>query len=110
MQTGPVNTPSASPLLAVGKATAATTIMGLLLAILPLAPAIIIPFLALPLAHIVARRGMQYGLIVAVLSAALVYVGAGLRPQCLVLFFILGIGMVLGRAILRGWKFEVLLP
>ncbi len=106
MQTGPVNTPSASPLLAVGKATAATTIMGLLLAILPFAPAIIVPFLALPLAHIVARRGTQYGLIVAVLSAALVYVGAGAPAAVLVLFFVLGIGVMLGRAILRGWKFE----
>jgi uncharacterized protein YybS (DUF2232 family) len=106
MQAGPVKTPSRSPLVSVGKAAAATIIMGMCLAILPVVPALIIPVLALPLAYVVACRGVKYGAIVAVISAALIYVGAGAPTAVLVLLFVVGIGMVLGLALARGWRFE----
>lgn len=106
MQAGPVKTPSTSPLVAVGKATAAIVILGMCIAILPIVPAIIVPLLALPLAHVVARRGLKYGAIVAVLSAALIYVGIGAPTAVLVLLLIVGAGMALGWALLKGWRFE----
>lgn len=106
MQAGSVRTSPRSPLVSAGKAAAATIIMGMCLAILPVAPAFIVPFLALPTAYVTAQRGLRYGALIAVVSFVLVYVGVGAPPAILVLLFIVGIGMVLGRALAGGWRFE----
>jgi uncharacterized protein YybS (DUF2232 family) len=106
MQTEPVKTVPASPLVSVGKAIAVTTVMGMILAVVPLLPAVVIPFLALPVAWVVASRGLRYGVLALVLSAVLIYVGGGTPTALLVLFFVLGIGLVLGLALARRWRFE----
>ncbi len=106
MQTGSVKASPASPLLPVGKAVMATIVMGMCVAVLPLVPAFIVPFLALPLAWVSARHGLKYGMLVAFISAALIYVGAGVPVALLVLLFILGIGAVLGLALTKRWRFE----
>ncbi len=89
----------------VGKAAAVTVIMGLCMAGMPLAILVLLPFLALPLAHVVARLGALNGLIVAVVTGALVYVGAGVGMAALVLLIALGMGVVLGHAVRKGWTF-----
>ena len=66
------------PLVSVGKAVAGTVIIAVLMLILPVAPVVLAPFLALPLAYVVARHGWVSGAVVAVVSAALLYVGAGI--------------------------------
>jgi uncharacterized protein YybS (DUF2232 family) len=106
MQAGSVKMPSVSPVVPVGKAALVTAIMGMSIVVLPLMPAIMLPFLALPLAHVVARWGVKSGAIVSVLPAALIYVGAGAPLAVLVLLLTLGIGMTLGWAVRKGWTFE----
>ena len=62
------------PLVSVGKAVAGTVIIAVLMVLLlPLAPVLIL-FLSLPVAYMVARHGWISGVVVAVLSAALMYV------------------------------------
>jgi uncharacterized protein YybS (DUF2232 family) len=41
-----------------------------------------------------------------VLSAALIYVGAGLPAAVLMVLLLLGVGIVLGWAVRQGWKFD----
>jgi uncharacterized protein YybS (DUF2232 family) len=65
-------------LISLGKATAATVIVGVCLGIFPLAPVVLVPVLVLPLAHAVARWGLLQGVAVAVVSGGLIYVAAGL--------------------------------
>lgn len=89
----------------VGKAAAITVIMGLSMAGFPLAILVLLPFLALPLAHVVARLGAFNGLMVAVVTGVLVYVGAGAGMAALVFLFAVGVGVVLGYAVRRGWTF-----
>jgi uncharacterized protein YybS (DUF2232 family) len=105
MQTGSVKTSLPFPLVPVGKGIAATVIMGMLVAIFPVVPAIVIPFLGLPLAYVVARWGLPSGAIVAVVTGALIYAGAGAPAAVLVLLLILGVGMVLGWAARSRWQF-----
>jgi len=92
-------------LAGVGRATAVTVVMGLCVAILPLAPPVVIPFLALPLAHTVATRGIPAGSIVAVVSGALVYFVGGVGPGVLTFVLVLGAGTLLGTAVRRRWSF-----
>ncbi len=106
MQVGSLKKPSSFPLVPVGKAAAATVIMGMIVAVLPVVQAIAVPFLALPLAYVVARWGVSKGAVVAAVSAALVYIGAGVPTAVLLLLLITGVGMVLGLALQRGWRFE----
>lgn len=106
MQAGPVKMPPRSPLLSVGKASAATIIMGVGLAVLPVVPALIVPFLALPVAYVVARWGLRRGVLAAVVAALLVYVGVGAPTAILVLLLVAGIGILLGWALAAGWRFE----
>ena len=89
----------------VGKAAAITVIMGLSMAGFPLATLVLLPFLALPLAHVVARLGVFNGLIVAVVTGVLVYVGVGVGMAALVFLFTTGVGVVLGCAVRRDWTF-----
>lgn len=89
----------------VGKATAVTVVMGVCMAVLPIFPVVLIPFLPLPTAHVVARWGVLPGLVVALASGALVFLGVGLGAAVLVLLITLGAGMVVGQAVRRGWRF-----
>ena len=93
------------PLVSVGKAVAGTVIIAVLMLILPLAPVVLAPFLALPLAYVVARHGWLSGVVVAVVAAALVYVGAGIGVALLVFLVTASTGMTLGWALRSGWRF-----
>jgi uncharacterized protein YybS (DUF2232 family) len=96
---------SRAPLIATGKAVAATVIIGVFMILVPLAPVILTPFLALPLAHVVARHGWCSGIIVAVVASLLLYVGAGLGVAFLVFLVLASAGMMLGWAVRKGWRF-----
>jgi len=89
----------------VGKATAITVVMGLCMAVFPLAIVALVPFLPLPMAHVVVRWGVLRGLAVAVASGALVFVGAGMGTALLVFMITLGVGMAVAQAIRGGWRF-----
>ena len=93
------------PLVSVGKAVAGTVIIAVLMLILPLAPVVLAPFLALPLAYVVARHGWLSGAVVAVVVAALMYVGAGTGVALLVFLATASTGMTLGWALRSGWRF-----
>ncbi|OFW57412.1 MAG: hypothetical protein A2133_06395 [Actinobacteria bacterium RBG_16_64_13] len=105
MQAGSVKATPPLPLVPVGKAVAVTVIMGLVIAIFPLLPVLVIPFLGLPLAHVVARWGVPSGAMVAVITAALVYAGVGPSAAVLVFLLLLGVGMVVGWAVRKSWRF-----
>jgi uncharacterized protein YybS (DUF2232 family) len=105
MEAGFVKEPSRVALVPTGKAAAITVVMGLCLAIFPLVPAILIPFLALPLAHVVARWSVLSGVVVAVVTGVLVYLAAGLGAGLLVFLLVLGMGMLIGQAARRRWSF-----
>jgi uncharacterized protein YybS (DUF2232 family) len=92
-------------LASVGKATAITVAMGLCVAVLPIVPAVLIPLLPLPTAHVAARWGVLPGLLVAVASGALVFLGVGMGTAVLVFVITLGVGLVIGLAVRRGWRF-----
>ncbi len=93
------------PLVSVGKAVAGTVIIAALMLIVPLAPAVLTPFLALPLAYVVARHGWASGLVVAVVSAALLYAGTGIDVALLVFLVVGSMGTAVGAALRYGWKF-----
>jgi len=93
------------PLVSVGKAVAGTVIIAVLMLLLPLAPVVFAPFLALPLAHVVARHGWLSGAVVAVVVAALLYVGAGIGVALLVFLAIASTGTTLGWALRSDWRF-----
>ncbi|MBN1319803.1 MAG: DUF2232 domain-containing protein [Thermoleophilia bacterium] len=105
MQVESVKRPSSFPFAPVGKAVAATVIMGMVVAIVPLVQVVLLPFLALPFAYVSARWGFAKGAAVAAVSTALVYFGAGTAAALLVLLLVLGVGIVLGVAVQRGWRF-----
>lgn len=96
---------SRAPLVSTGKAVAVTVIIGAFMIIVPLAPVVLAPFLALPLAYVVARHGWYTGLIVAFVASLLLYFGAGLGMAFLVFLVLGSAGMVLGWAVRRGWRF-----
>jgi uncharacterized protein YybS (DUF2232 family) len=101
-----VSAPSTFPFAPVGKAAAITIVMGMCIAVIPFVPPLILPFLALPAAHLVARWGVLSGAIVAVVAGALVYVGAGISPATLVFFLVVAMGGTLGWAVRARWSFE----
>jgi uncharacterized protein YybS (DUF2232 family) len=88
-----------------GKAIAATVIMGLCVALVPILPVFIFPFLALPVALVVARWGIGPGLAVAVAAGLLVYAGVGLSAVMLVFLLVVGVGALLGESLRRDWSF-----
>ncbi|MFH1833613.1 MAG: DUF2232 domain-containing protein [bacterium] len=96
---------SPAALASVGKATAVTIALGLLMAVFPLAAVVVIPTLALPTAHVVASRGVPSGLVVALAAAAVLFAGFGMGLAMLVLLLCLAVGMVLGLAVRGRWKF-----
>jgi uncharacterized protein YybS (DUF2232 family) len=93
------------PFISVGKAVGGTVVIAVLMIILPVAPVLLAPFLALPLAYVVARHGWVSGTVVAMVAAALLYVGAGIGVALLVFLVTVSVGMTLGWALRRGWRF-----
>ncbi len=97
--------PSSLAFAPIVKATAVTVVIGLCLLIFPLAPIILTPFLVLPLAHLVASRGVTSGVVVAVITGGLVYLVGGASSALLVFLLILCMGIGIGQAVRRGWRF-----
>lgn len=89
-------------LVSVGKATAATVILGVCLGIFPLAPVVLVPFLILPPAHVVARWGVLQGVGLAVVSGGLIYVAVGLGIAMLAFLLIAAGGTAAGLVIREG--------
>jgi uncharacterized protein YybS (DUF2232 family) len=96
---------SSLPLVSVVKAVAGTVIIAALMLIVPLAPVVLAPFLALPVAYVVAQRGWVGGAAVAVVAPLLLYFGAGIGVALLVFLVIVSMGMTLGWALRSGWRF-----
>lgn len=93
------------PLVSVGKAVAGTVIIAVLMVfLLPVAPVLML-LLPLPVAYVVARHGWVGGAVVAVVSAALLYAGAGSSIALLVFLVVMSAGMTLGWALRSGWRF-----
>src|SRR5512147_1461399 len=94
------------PLVSVAKAVAGTVMIAVLMLILPLAPVVLAPFLALPVAYVVARHGRIGGAIVAAFSAVLLYFAAGAGAALLIFVITGGAGLALGWALRSGWRFS----
>jgi uncharacterized protein YybS (DUF2232 family) len=97
--------PSSLAFAPIAKATGATVVIGLCLLILPFAPVILTPFLVLPLAHIVASRGIMSGVVVAFITGGLVYAVGGVSSALLVFLLTLCVGIGMGLGLGRGWSF-----
>ena len=89
------------PLVSVGKAVAGTVIIAALMLIVPLAPVVLAPFLALPLAYVVTRHGWVSGAAVAVVSPVLLYFGAGIGTALLVFMVIVESGHDFGMGVAK---------
>ncbi len=105
MQTGSVRTSPRLPLVQTGKAIAATVVMGLCITLVPILPPFIFPFLALPLALVVARWGVRPGVAVAAVTGLLLYVGVGLSVATLVFLLVAAMGTLIGESLRRDWDF-----
>ena len=93
------------PLVSVGKAVAGTVIIAVLMVfLLPLSPVLLL-ILPLPVAYVAARHGLVSGAVVAVVSAALLYLGAGSGTGLLALLVTGSTGITLGWALRSGWRF-----
>jgi uncharacterized protein YybS (DUF2232 family) len=100
-----VEAPSSLAFAPILKATGATVVIGLCLLFLPFAPVILMPFLVLPLAHLVAGRGLRGGVIVALLTGGLIYLVVGASSALFIFLLIVFVGMGMGYALRRGWRF-----
>jgi uncharacterized protein YybS (DUF2232 family) len=94
------------PLVSMGKAVVSTVIIGVCLFIVPLAPLVLAPLLALPLAYVVARHGRGSGVVVAAVVGALLWAVVGEGPALLVFLVLITCGLVLGWALSKGWGFS----
>src|SRR5512136_89268 len=92
-------------LVSIGKAIAATVIIAAFMIVVPLAPVLLAPFLALPAAHVVTRHWWASGLVVAVVASALLYLAAGMGIAFLVFMVVASAGMTLGWAVRAEWRF-----
>ncbi len=97
--------PSRGALIRFGKATAATVVLGLCMVFLPLGLAIVMPFVTLPLVHVVMRDGMARGALLAALGGVLIWLVTGVAMGTLVFLLLVGVGMVLGEALRRRRTF-----
>ncbi len=93
------------PIYSVAKAVAGTVIIAVLMVLLLPAAPVLMLFLPLPGAYLTARFGWMYGLSVAVVAAALVYLGAGVSVALLTFLVCVSVGMTLGWALRQGWRF-----
>jgi uncharacterized protein YybS (DUF2232 family) len=75
-------------------------------AILPVVPVLLVPFLALPVAHVTARWGIRIGVIVAMVAAGLMYAGLGASAAAFVFLLTMGMGLSIGTAMRGGWRFS----
>jgi uncharacterized protein YybS (DUF2232 family) len=100
-----VKAPSSFAFAPIAKATGATVVISLCLLILPFAPIVLTPFLVLPLAHIVASRGILSGAVVASITGGLVYAIGGVSSALLVFLLTLLAGTGMGLGLSRGWSF-----
>jgi uncharacterized protein YybS (DUF2232 family) len=98
-------TPSPAAFVRFGKATVITVLLGVCMAFLPLGPALIMPFLALPVAHLLARWGLPYAVLLVLISGGLVFLLADLGMASLVFLVLLTMGVTLGLAVRRYWTF-----
>ena len=87
-----------------GKATAVTVAMCLCIWLFPLAAVVLVPFLPLPVAHLIARRGMAPGAVVALVSGGLVFGAVGMGVALPAFLIVLGLGTVVGQAARRDWR------
>lgn len=92
-----------------GKATVATAVLGLAMAYLPLGLAVFMPFLVLPVVHLLVRRGVAVALAALIIASALVFLLADVGMASLVFLALLTLGVTLGEAIRRSWRFDVAL-
>jgi uncharacterized protein YybS (DUF2232 family) len=98
-------TPSPTAFARFGKATVVTVVLGACLVFLPLGPALIMPFLALPAAHLLARWGLPYAVMLVLISGGLAFFFADIGMATLVSLMVLALGVTLGLAVRRFWSF-----
>ncbi len=87
------------------KAAAVTVILGVCMSFMPLGLPVLVPFLALPPAYLVAIGSLRQGLLLALVVGALVWFAAGLGMASVLVLLLLGLGAVLGEALRRHWSF-----
>jgi len=88
-----------------GKATAITVVLGVCMAFFPLGPVLVLPFLALPAAHVMARWGLPYAVLLVVISGGLLFLFVDQGMASLVFLTLLTMGVTLGLAVSRFWTF-----
>ncbi len=96
--------PSQVALVRFGKATAATVVLGLFMALLPLGLAVLMPFFVLPAAYVVARAGLVQGAALAVIATLLVTLVLGTSMGAIAFLMLLGVGVTLGVSLRRRWS------
>lgn len=97
--------PSQVALIRFGKATAATVVLGLCMAFLPLGLAVLMPFFVLPVTYVVARTGTVQGVAMAVIAALLLTLVVGTPVGSIAFLMLLGVGAALGVGLRRRWSF-----
>ncbi|MCL5736240.1 MAG: YybS family protein [Actinobacteria bacterium] len=100
---------SRAALLRLGKATAITAILGVCMALVPLGMTLVLPFVVLPMAHLLARWGPRYVAPLVVVAGGLVFLLADMGMASLFVLMLLTLGIVLGIAIRRSWSFPIAL-
>lgn len=95
------------PLVSVGKAVAGTVIIAVLsVYLVPIAPLLAV-LLPLPVAYVTARHGWVGGAVVVAVSALLLYPGTGPGVALLAFLLAVSLGLTLGWALRRGWRFSL---
>ena len=97
--------PSPAAFLRFGKATAFTVVLGACMAFLPLGPALVMPFVVLPVAHLLARWGSAYAVLLVCIAGGLMFVVADLGMASMVFLILAGLGITLGLAVRGSWSF-----
>jgi len=75
------------------------------MAFFPLGPVLVLPFLALPAAHVMARWGLPYAVLLVVISGGLLFLFVDQGMASLVFLTLLTMGVTLGLAVSRFWTF-----
>lgn len=93
------------PLVSVGKAVAGTVLLAVLAVYLVIIAPVMAVFLPLPVAYVTARHGWLAGVVVTVVSALLLYPAAGPGVALMAFLLTVSLGLTLGSALRRGWRF-----
>ncbi len=96
--------PSPAALSRLGAATALTVVLGLSMAFIPLGPMLVMPFLVLPAAHLLARWGLPYAALLVVVAGGLMVLLADMGWHRYLLM-LAALSTALGLAIRRRWSF-----